>query len=323
MKKIILILTLASLFSCGMREDTKNGNRMVLVGDNYYVYYDNQVIEIPKGTYLTKETKVDDYFFNFAGKHLKDERKLLVDLTKYFPHEIKEVQIGQKPENFVEVPRMNVNGKEMIDSIKLANILSGMDSDALINSDSSSEIIDVKNSNEVDPNVSLEGKKVEILNANGIKGFAKQLGDAFATNLKMEYNAENYSKASDMTYIINHKLTEAELNKFVNSISSKYIKILNDQSIKPDAVVVLITGNDANVQYPITLITKNANSDIQNILTDYQVILKQDSKVSDGVVIKYNKEDIFIAKKIANLLGEVKLQEDNNITKGLVIESSR
>lgn len=323
MKKFLLILSLISIFSCGIKEDTNKGNRLVLVGNSYYVYYDDEVIEIPSGTYLTKDTKVDDYFFSFMGKQIKDEKKLLVDLTKYFPHGITDIQRGSKPSNYTELPTYEVNGKTMVDSVKLANLLAGQDGEGLINSELSTDIIDVKSGDEVDPNVSLEGKKVEILNANGIPGFAKELGDALVNNLKMQYNAENYGKASNFTYIVNHKLTDQELSKFINSLNFKYIKVLDDPNLKPDSDVVLITGNDEKVNYPINILTKNGSTELQNMLEGYKVVVKKDENVTDGVVIKYNKEDILIAKKLQSILNDAKLEEDNSIKQGLIIQSSR
>lgn len=323
MKKFLLILSLISIFSCGIKEDTNKGNRLVLVGNSYYVYYDDEVIEIPSGTYLTKDTKVDDYFFSFMGKQIKDEKKLLVDLTKYFPHGITDIQRGSKPSNYTELPTYEVNGKTMVDSVKLANLLAGQDGEGLINSELSTDIIDVKNGDEVDPNVSLEGKKVEILNANGIPGFAKELGDALVNNLKMQYNAENHGKPSNFTYIVNHKLTDQELSKFINSLNFKYIKVLDDPNLKPDSDVVLITGNDEKVNYPINILTKNGSTELQNMLEGYKVVVKKDENVTDGVVIKYNKEDILIAKKLQSILNDAKLEEDNSIKQGLIIQSSR
>lgn len=323
MKKFLLILSLISIFSCGIKEDTNKGNRLVLVGNSYYIYYDDEVIEIPSGTYLTKDTKVDDYFFSFMGKQIKDEKKLLVDLTKYFPHGITDIQRGSKPSNYTELPTYKVNGKTMVDSVKLADLLAGQDGEGLINSELSTDIIDVKNGDEVDPNVSLEGKKVEILNANGIPGFAKELGDALVNNLKMQYNAENYGKPSNFTYIVNHKLTDQELSKLINSLNFKYIKVLDDPNLKPDSDVVLITGNDEKVNYPINILTKNGSTELQNMLEGYKVVVKKDENVADGVVIKYNKEDILIAKKLQSILNDAKLEEDNSIKQGLIIQSSR
>ena len=59
------------------------------------------------------------------------------------------------------------------------------------------------------------------------------------------------------------------------------------------------------------------------MLEGYKVVVKKDENVTDGVVIKYNKEDILIAKKLQSILNDAKLEEDNSIKQGLIIQSSR
>lgn len=319
MKKGLIIFALISLMSCGMKDDTKKGNRLIVADNKYYIYYDDEVIELNKGTYITKESKIDDYFFDikFVGKQLKDERKLLLDLAKYFPHGISEIQKGQAPNNSIMLPTYNLGDKKIIDSVKLANILDG---ESLINSEASE--LEAKEETQVQ-DISLEGKKIEILNANGIKGYAKTLGESLKSTLKIEYNAENYNSPSNFSYIINHKLNDKELELLINSLDVKYIKVLKDDNIKPDADVVLITGNDQKVDFPITLKTDKDNSELKTLLSSYKVNVKKERDITSGVVIKYNSEDEWIAKKIASIVGEVKLEKDDTIKNSLVIISSR
>lgn len=326
MKKLLYTISLFALISCGIAQDNKEGNRLVLANDSYYVYYEKEVIEIPKGTYITKENKIDDYFYNivFIGKTVKNEKKLLLDLSKYFPHGITDVRIGEKPNSVVSLPVFKVDEKNMIDSIYLAEILVGQTAEALINLNNTSEIVEVKDANIIDPNVSLEGKTVEILNANGIQGFAANLGKAFETNLKMKYNAENYTQSSDISYIINHKLTEEEFNKFVNSLSLKYIKIKKDDNLKADADVVLITGNDAKVKnYPITIISNSDSSELKELLSSYNnVSVKKTDKEVKEIIIKHKAEDVVIARKLLSYIPEAKLEVDET-QQGLTILSNR
>lgn len=320
-KKLLIILSIISLMSCGIKNDTKTGNRLVVAENKYYVYYDNEVIELNKDTYITKDMKIGDYFFNFKflGIQLKDERKLLLDLAKYFPHGINEIQKGDSPEKYVKIPTYMLNNKSIIDSVKLADILNG---ESLINSESNSELIEAKEEPS-DENVNLENKKVEILNANGIAGYAKKLGETLKSNLKMEYNAENYNKPSNVSYVINHKLNDKQLETFIENLGIKYIKILDDQSIKPDADVVVITGNDKLVNFTITIETNNEKTELKNLLDGYKLVVKNNANVADGIVIKYNKEDEFIAKNIAKILSDAKLQQDDTIKNGLLIQSTR
>ncbi len=71
--------------------------------------------------------------FDEKGKLIfKDKRKLLSDLSKYFPHGINEVVInGKLPKENLEIPTMDLDGKKIIDSIKLADVLIKEDARAL------------------------------------------------------------------------------------------------------------------------------------------------------------------------------------------------
>ncbi|VWL85623.1 LytR C-terminal domain-containing protein [Oceanivirga miroungae] len=325
MKKIIITLAMLSVFACGKEED-KSVNRLAYVDGNYYVYYDNEVVEITRGSYITKDKKIEDYFFNFFGAHVKDEKLLISDLSKYFPHSIQDVVISKnRPDTVVEVPTMDLDGKYIIDSIKLANILSGEDGKALLIVDNTSDIVEIKPSNQIDPEVSLEGKTVDVLNANGINGFAKKLGEAFKNNLDMNYNADNYGSRSDMSYVVNHKLNEDEFLKFVNSIGLKYIKIKEDPSLRPDADVVIITGNDKKVKYAVNIYSTTGVSELKDQLSEYtpKIYKAKESSTIVGVTIKYNPEDFVIAHKLLSLVPSARLEKDSSLENKIVITTNR
>lgn len=320
-KNILIALFVLALSSCGLNKELGEQNKLVVSQDKYYIYYDNEVIELPKGTYITKENKIEDYFSKFFVLYVKDEKKLLSDLNRYFPHKINGVQEGAKPQAASVIPSIKVENKQVIDSVKLSKLLAGETGDSLVSYDDSSEIVEVKDNSNI--SVSLEGKFVSILNANGIKGFAKKLGQAFETNLKMKYTAENYSEKSNLTYVINHKLTEDELNKFINSTNLKYVKIKKDDSIKPEADIVLITGNDSNVDYTIEVKSTNENSDLKELLHGYKVSIIKVDKVPDSIAINYNAEDILIAKKLLGYIPSAKLVEDNTLNNKIVITTNK
>ncbi|WP_068268541.1 hypothetical protein [Caviibacter abscessus] len=320
-KNILIALFFFVLSSCGLNKDLGQQNKLVVSQDKYYIYYDNEVIELPKGTYITKENKIEDYFSKFFVSYVKDEKKLLSDLNRYFPHKINGVQEGNKPQNSSVIPIIKVENKQLIDSVKLAKLLAGETGEALVAYDDSSEIVEVKDNSNVQ--ISLEGKLVSILNANGIAGFAKKLGRAFESNLKMKYTAENYSENLNMTYVINHKLSDEELSKFINSTNIKYVKIKKDDKIKPEADVVLITGNDANVNYTIEVKSINENSDLKELLHDYKVNVVKVDKAQDVTVINYKAEDILIAKKLLGYIPSAKLVEDNTLDNKIVITTNK
>ena len=311
-KKLLIGLSFFLLTACGMNKDLGEQNKLVVSDSKYYVYYDNEILEIQKGVYITNENKIEDYFSLFLGVYVKDEKKLLSDLERYFPHKINGVQKGEKPKNFKKIPIIKIGDRLIVNSLKLEYLLA---EETLIAVDDTSDIVRVKEA--VDSNLS--GKFVYILNANKINGFAKKLGMAFEKNLKMKYIAENYSKESTFSYIINNKLSQEDFDKFVNSLSLKYIKVKKDDKLKPEADVILITGNDAKVDFTIELLSTSEDSELKTLLSEYKLkVQKSNEKISE-TTIKHRAEDIVIAKKMLGYLPTAKLIQDDSIAENKIL----
>lgn len=315
--KLAILLTLGFLSSCGMFSNNIDGNKVLKAPDGYYLYYNKSVIKITEDTYITKDKKVSDYF---TGLISNKEGDLLNDLKRYFPHGFNGIEEGNKPEEFMEIPLIEINNKKVIDSIMLSEALSSKNPELLLEIDHTRDDINV----EIEEKVDLSGKKVEILNANGISGYAKNLGEKLKEKLGVEYNAENYDKTEIFNYVINHKLNENELKAFIDELGLKYIKILDDSSIKPDSDVVIITGDDSKVNFEVEVISKTDSKDLVSKLTGYKVSEKQDTKygdknIEDETTIYYNLEDKLIANILAKLLKDVKLVEDNSLNSKIVI----
>ena len=163
-KKLLIGLSFFLLTACGMNKDLGEQNKLVVSDSKYYVYYDNEILEIQKGVYITNENKIEDYFSLFLGVYVKDEKKLLSDLERYFPHKINGVQKGEKPKNFKTIPIIKIGDRLIVNSLKLEYLLA---EETLIAVDDTSDIVKVKEA--VDSNLS--GKFVYILNANKINFF--------------------------------------------------------------------------------------------------------------------------------------------------------
>ncbi len=311
-KKLLIGLAFFLLTACGMNKDLGEQNKLVVSDSKYYIYYDNEILEIQKGVYITNENKIEDYFSSFLGLHVKDEKKLLSDLERYFPHKINGVQKGEKPKNFKSIPSIKIGDKVIVNSLQLEYLLA---EETLIAVDDTSDIIKVKEV--VDAN--LEGKLVYILNANRMAGFAKKLGMAFEENLKMKYIAENYSKESNVSYIINNKLSQEDFDKFVNSLSIKYIKVKKDDKLKPEADVILITGNDAKVNFTIEVLSTSENSELKTLLSDYKLKVQKSNENISETTIKHRAEDILIAKKLLGYLPTAKLVQDDSIAENKIV----
>ncbi|WP_064607008.1 hypothetical protein [Streptobacillus moniliformis] len=319
-KKLTLLLTLLTIVSCGNKTSAEiEGNKVVRVDNSYYLHYDDTVIKLTEDTYITKDKKVSDYFKGSLFSNEEDD--FLVDLKKYFPHGFNGIEKGKAPEEFTEVPLMSLGDKKIIDAIALSLDLSSKNPELLIVKD---ETKDYEIKEEVKEEVSLKGKKIAILNANGIDGYAKRLGESLKTTLGIEFLSENYGKSEKLSYIVSHKLTPEELDKLINTVNIKFIKVLNNPNLKPEQDAILVTGNDANVKYNVEVLSKGGLKDVENALKGYMVTTKIENKynnedIKDETVIMHNPEDVFIAKKILNLLPNAILKEDKSLNSKLII----
>ncbi|WP_064590889.1 hypothetical protein [Streptobacillus moniliformis] len=319
-KKLTLLLTLLTIVSCGNKTSAEiEGNKVVRVDNSYYLHYDDTVIKLTEDTYITKDKKVSDYFKGSLFSNEEDD--FLVDLKKYFPHGFNGIEKGKAPEEFTEIPLMSLGDKKIIDAIALSLDLSSKNPELLIVKD---ETKDYEIKEEVKEEVSLKGKKIAILNANGIDGYAKRLGESLKTTLGIEFLSENYGKSEKLSYIVNHKLTPEELDKLINTVNIKFIKGLNNPNLKPEQDAILVTGNDANVKYNVEVLSKGGLKDVENALKGYMVTTKIENKynnedIKDETVIMHNPEDVFIAKKILNLLPNAILKEDKSLNSKLII----
>ena len=317
MKKIILILvSLFMIFGCIEYEsnDVADRNRIFKSDNNFYVYYNGKFIEIPKGTYIANDKKIENYYI----KKIVNKSELLNDLNKYFPDKIEYVTKGEKPKESIKLPVITSDGKTYIDSVKLEKLL--VELPTRVAKDDKENIVA-----EEKP-VSLEGKKIEILNANGIDGFASSLGDALKAKFKIVYNAENYTQEENYSYIINNKLDDNAANELLSSLSIKYIKKMKPGQIKPDADLVIITGKDTETGFKTEIMSAAENSAITEKLKAYTPVFTKADKYKDidlkkltGIQINYNPEDYYTAYKLGKLLNTTNLVEDTSLKDSIII----
>ena len=317
MKKIILILvSLFMIFGCIEYEskDVADKNRIFKSDNNFYVYYNGKFIEIPKGTYIANDKKIENYYI----KKIVNKSELLNDLNKYFPDKIEYVTKGEKPKESIKLPVITSDGKTYIDSVKLEKLLVELPTRVAQN--------DKENIVAEEKPVSLEGKKIEILNANGIDGFASSLGDALKAKFKIVYNAENYTQEENYSYIINNKLHDNAANELLSSLSIKYIKKMKPGQIKPDADLVIITGKDTETGFKTEIMSAAENSAITEKLKAYTPVFTKADKYKDidlkkltGIQINYNPEDYYTAYKLGKLLNTTNLVEDASLKDSIII----
>lgn len=332
MKKILLVIISLLIFvSCSDNaEKLKSENRIFRNNDKYYVYYDGNTFELPKDLYLTNTKKVEQYFTTGILKQLNigvlDKSELLNDLNKYFPSGIKYITENEKPIGSVMIPVASVGNEKHVDSVKFEKMLASMPkgTNAVKNENNSEETVV-----NINPAETLKGKKIEVLNANNIDGFAKNIGEKLKAKFGIEYNAENYTKPETMNFVIVRKLNEKEVEAIIDEAGLKYAKVLEDKTVKPEADFVLITGNDNQIDFPVEIVTLGDKSVTADKIKGYKLKNVKSSeykgeklnKINDIKVV-YSPSDIYTAKLIAKQLGGgIKLIADNQLNGKIVIVS--
>src|SRR3712207_9555463 len=63
---------------------------------------------------------------------------------------------------------------------------------------------------------------VDVLNANGKGGYARKTGELLAQNLSMKYNAANYEKNQEESYIILNDISVDKARDIVMTLPEKY-----------------------------------------------------------------------------------------------------
>lgn len=334
MKKLIIAICLFIFMSCSENiENYSKENRIFRTGDKYFVYYNEVFFEMPKDLYLTKNKTIEQYFTKGMLRDLDIEvlnkAELLNDLNKYFPDGIQYITAKEKIDmKQLEVPILNVGVQKHIDSIKFEKLLTNLDNVKKILLERRESEIIIKNE-KLKPEETLKGKKIEILNASKVEELAQKYGVKLKEKFGIEYNVENYTNPEMINYVIVRKFSEIEIQAIINELGLKYIKVLQDNTIKPDADFVLIVGDENKAKFNIEIVTLGDSSEISQKLVDYNKKIIKSTEYSgenienlESVKIIYNKNDIYTAKIISKKIEkDVKLIENNMLNNKIIIVS--
>ncbi len=321
MRKYLMILV-TLLFFMGCSENVQDKNRIFKSGEKYYVYYEGNYMELPSNIQLTSKKQLKDYYTGGILETLNidvlNKTELLNDLNKYFPKGIDVTSKSEKVSSLITIPLVKRDGKQYIDIVKFESFLASLPKK--INKTKEQEDATITRT------INLKGKKIEILNAGGKDGYAKQLGDILVQKYGVVYHAENYEKAQNTNYVINHKLSKEEVDELVNSLNMKHVEILNRPDIKPEADLVILTGNEEEMTFSLDILSVSEKPSILPKLTEYKQNVKQVDKYKDvnlktmtESILYYHPNQIYTAKRIQSKLGKIKIIEDTGLNDKIVI----
>lgn len=305
---VSLILALIAIIGLGIflnynlikknNKDLENWKRYAIIGrNNVIVVYDNKLsVKIPFDIQIDKETTLEDLV------KTKNYKMIMESINNFLPEKVENYKVVKygtvniKTENSRNIPEIIIDNQKFI----LTSGTQSMFSDFYSNK-----------------NVNSANLVVDILNANGIGGYARRTGEKLKKNFDVTYTAANYENNTEYSLIKINNIPKEVLDNILTEINEKYFKVKEDNDIPTLANVVLVLGKEKSIDFKIDIKgTGNQCKLLQDTLLKEgykNIILKNETKGIEQPVIEYNKEDYYTAIKISKKLNIVNMLENNSL----------
>ncbi len=305
----ILVLVLTVILSVLLFLNFRGNNiklskdeKVLIIGKQnlFAIYEDRLAVKIPYELYIDSEETVEDLVStrNYEQVLEKINSILPEKLTRYIV--IKSGEIKLDVENQRNIPETNIGDKRFI----LTSSVYAMFKELYHEKNS----VDEQNENIL----------VDILNANGIGGYARKTGELIKTSLGMKYNAANYETTQDQSYVILNDISKEKAAEILDKLPEKYFKIKTKSTIPTLANIVVIIGSEKDINFKIDIygdeaVLKDATDKVKKLgYTNVSTSARKEG--TEQSVIEYNKEDYFIALKVAKELGITDMIENNDLS---------
>ena len=305
----ILVLVLTVILSVLLFLNFRGNNiklskdeKVLIIGKQnlFAIYEDRLAVKIPYELYIDSEETVEDLVStrNYEQVLEKINSILPEKLTRYIV--IKSGEIKLDVENQRNIPETNIGDKRFI----LTSSVYAMFKELYHEKNS----VDEQNENIL----------VDVLNANGMGGYARKTGELIKTSLGMKYNAANYETTQDQSYVILNDISKEKAAEILDKLPEKYFKIKTKSSIPTLANIVVIIGSEKDINFKIDIygdeaVLKDATDKVKKIgYTNVSTSARKEG--TEQSVIEYNKEDYFIALKVAKELGITDMIENNDLS---------
>ena len=304
----VLVLVLTVILSVLLFLNFRGNNiklskdeKVLIIGKQnlFAIYEDRLAVKIPYELYIDSEETVEDLVStrNYEQVLEKINSILPEKLTRYIV--IKSGEIKLDVENQRNIPETNIGDKRFI----LTSSVYAMFKELYHEKNS----VDEQNENIL----------VDVLNANGMGGYARKTGELIKTSLGMKYNAANYETTQDQSYVILNDISKEKAAEILDKLPEKYFKIKTKSTIPTLANIVVIIGSEKNINFKIDIygadsVLKDATDKVKKLgYTDVNTSAAKEG--TEQSVIEYNKEDYFIALRIAKELGITDMIENNDL----------
>ena len=304
----VLVLVLTVILSVLLFLNFRGNNiklskdeKVLIIGKQnlFAIYEDRLAVKIPYELYIDSEETVEDLVSTRNYEQVLEKINSIVPekLTRYIV--IKSGEIKLDVENQRNIPETNIGDKRFI----LTSSVYAMFKDLYHEKNS----VDEQNENIL----------VDVLNANGVGGYARKTGELIKTSLGMKYNAANYETTQDQSYVILNDISKEKAAEILDKLPEKYFKIKTKSTIPTLANIVVIIGSEKDINFKIDIygdeaVLKDATDKVKKLgYTNVSTSARKEG--TEQSVIEYNKEDYFIALRIAKELGITDMIENNDL----------
>ena len=305
----ILVLVLTVILSVLLFLNFRGNNiklskdeKVLIIGKQnlFAIYEDRLAVKIPYELYIDSEETVEDLVSTRNYEQVLEKINSIVPekLTRYIV--IKSGEIKLDVENQRNIPETNIGDKRFI----LTSSVYAMFKDLYHEKNSVDE--------------QKENILVDVLNANGVGGYARKTGELIKTSLGMKYNAANYETTQDQSYVILNDISKEKAAEILDKLPEKYFKIKTKSTIPTLANIVVIIGSEKDINFKIDIYgeesaLKDATDKVKKLgYTNVSTSARKEG--TEQSVIEYNKEDYFIALKVAKELGITDMIENNDLS---------
>ncbi|ATV69097.1 LytR C-terminal domain-containing protein [Fusobacterium pseudoperiodonticum] len=305
----ILVLVLTVILSVLLFLNFRGNNiklskdeKVLIIGKQnlFAIYEDRLAVKIPYELYIDSEETVEDLVSTRNYEQVLEKINSIVPekLTRYIV--IKSGEIKLDVENQRNIPETNIGDKRFV----LTSSVYAMFKELYHEKNS----VDEQNENIL----------VDVLNANGVGGYARKTGELIKTSLGMKYNAANYETTQDQSYVILNDISKEKAAEILDKLPEKYFKIKTKSTIPTLANIVVIIGSEKDINFKIDIygdeaVLKDATDKVKKLgYTNVSTSARKEG--TEQSVIEYNKEDYFIALKVAKELGITDMIENNDLS---------
>ena len=301
---LILIAILVVLLYFNFRGNSiklTKDERVLIIGKQnlFAVYEDKLAVKIPFELYVDSDETIQNLVDSQNYENVLEKINSIVPekLNRYVV--IKNGEMKLEVENEKNIPETNIGEKRYILTSSVYSMFK--------------ELYHEKNTvDQLNENL-----LVDVLNANGRGGYARKTGELIHNSLGMKYNAANYETTLDQSYVVLNDISKEKAAEILDKLPEKYFKIRTKSSIPTLANIVVILGSEKNIELKIDLYGSKENiknTEQQLKKAGYKNTVEQSEK--DGTeqsIVEYNKEDYFIAQKLAKILGINDMVENNDL----------